>query len=85
MVVVLGMVSRPLPAMVPPVHVCVAPVRVIGAVPASVPPCMLSVATESVEAPLRVRVPPVTVTLPVLAMVPMVVAVAAFCVVPVTL
>src|SRR5438477_653493 len=58
------MVSSPLPPIVPPLQVCVVPVREIGAVPANVPFCMVSVAMLSVPGMLSVSVHPCIVMLP---------------------
>src|SRR5713226_7659761 len=85
MVVPEGIVSCPLPAMVPPVHVIDVPVRLMAAVPLSVPPCMVRVGTESAEPLLRVRVPPVTVTSPTLVIAVPIVVVPLFFVAPLTL
>ena len=70
-----GMVSVPLPPMVPLLHVEAAPVRPTFAVPLSVPPCMVRVGMLSVPALLRVSVPPLMridgVTLPATVFVPL--------------
>src|SRR5947209_14689777 len=73
-VVVFGMVISPVPPITPAVHVCAAPVMVIGAFPASVPPFIVSVGTEIAPALFSVSVPLTMTMLPVLVIeVPMVV------------
>src|SRR5438270_4793929 len=67
-VVVLGMVSVPLPAIVPPLQVLLLPVRAIGAAPLMMPPCIVSVGTETAPPLFSVSVPPVMVMSLVLVM-----------------
>src|ERR1051326_6406117 len=67
-VVLFGIVRRPLPLNVPLLHVIAEPVSVIGAVPAMVPKLMAIVGMVSVDALLSVSKPLVIVIGPVLVM-----------------
>src|SRR5438876_3153 len=60
MVVAAGMVSAPLPAIVPLLQVMAEPVKLMAAEPLSVPPLMVRVGIDCPAALLTVRVPPLT-------------------------
>src|SRR5256886_17486974 len=85
MVAMFGMVSCPLPPIVPPLQVMAVPVMVIGAVPFNVPPPMGRAGTLGRPQPLGVGVSLLTWRLPTDVMLPSVVVPPMLFVVPVML